>query len=678
MKRLVIYFLSLLPLVAAGQQSSQVNVFLGSSGDHGQMSPAASYPFSMLSIGPETYPSTHTGYEYLAKEFLGFTHNRMEGVGCQGCGGNLLVRPFLGDAPAKADLIKTAEKASPGYYAVAFENGIGASFAVYKNAGLHQYQFPAGKKGLFIDLGFAHVGRFVAEQHTINGNSVSGWIESRTTCGAGIYRIYYYLQAEQGVTWDSTGNHQLIARVSNDTRLLNVRVALSAVGESYAKAAINNSNFETLKAASDKDWNAMLGHIRVKGDPAREKLFYSLFYRSIQSPYVVSEPDGSYAATDGTLQKTSSKIYNGWAIWDNYRAQLPLLSIAFPGEYQDMMTSIAGLYAHGKKDMATLHEPSITVRTEHAEVVLLDAYRKGYNVDFKSIADSLEKEAANLDFAHPDKALESSYDLWAMSGIFNALQNPQKATSYREQAANYKQYWTKDFQDLTRRDVDQMQARGLYQGTIWQYRWFVPFDIRGLIELCGGEAKYIAQLDEFFGHDYYNHTNQPDLQAPFQYNMTTQPWKSQALVHKIAVDTMIQHYFNDNSRGIGSEIDVIYKNQPAAYARTMDDDAGTMSSWFVLVAAGIFPACIGEPVYYLNVPLFESVEWEWNGGKKFHVQVRNFGEKNVYIQQVLLNGKQLDRNWITQEEITKGGELTIVAGDKPNEKQGVANIYLTK
>jgi putative alpha-1,2-mannosidase len=80
MKRLVIYLLSLWPCTALGQQSSQVNVFLGSSGDHGQMSPAASYPFSMLSIGPETYPSTHTGYEFLAKEFLGFTHNRMEGL----------------------------------------------------------------------------------------------------------------------------------------------------------------------------------------------------------------------------------------------------------------------------------------------------------------------------------------------------------------------------------------------------------------------------------------------------------------------------------------------------------------------------------------------------------------------------------------------------------------------
>jgi putative alpha-1,2-mannosidase len=160
--------------------------------------------------------------------------------------------------------------------------------------------------------------------------------------------------------------------------------------------------------------------------------------------------------------------------------------------------------------------------------------------------------------------------------------------------------------------------------------------------------------------------------------MTKQPWKSQALVHKIAVDTMIQQYFNDNSRGIGAEIDVIYKNQPAAYARTMDDDAGTMSSWFVLVAAGIFPACIGEPVYYLNVPLFESVEWEWAGGRKFHVRGRNFGQKNVYIQQVWLNGQQLNRNWITQDEITKGGELMIVAGDQPNVKQGVANIYCTQ
>ncbi|MBW8686318.1 GH92 family glycosyl hydrolase [Chitinophaga rhizophila] len=676
MKKSLIYLLSLLSLSAVAQQTSQVNVFLGSSGDNGQMSPAASYPFSMLSIGPETYPSTHTGYEYYAKEFLGFTHNRMEGVGCQGCGGNLLVRPFLGDGPVKADLIKYEEQASPGYYHVGFTNGIKASFTVYKNGGLHQYTFPEGKKGLLLDLAYAHVGRFVAEEHTIEGNAVSGWVESRTTCSAGIYRIYYYVETDRPVKWTSTKAHELVANVTDGQ--LGFRIGLSSVGTSYAKAAITKDGFEAVKAQSSREWNNMLGHIKVKGDPEREKLFYSLFYRSIQSPYVVSEPDGAYAATNGTLQHTKSKVYNGWAIWDNYRAQLPLLSIAYPQEYQDMMHSIAGLYKHGKKDFATLHEPSITVRTEHAIVVLLDALKKGYKLDFKAIADSVEKEIKTLDYAHPDKALESSYDAWALSEIYYAEKDKARGDQYKKQAADYKKYWQKDFQDLTKHDVDRMQARGLYQGTIWQYRWFVPFDLKGLMELCGGEAAYVSQLDEFFGNDYYCHANQPDLQAPFMYNVTDQPWKSQALIHKIAVDTMVQHYFNDNSRGIGSEIDLIYKNQPKAYVRTMDDDAGTMSSWFVLVSTGIFPACIGSPVYYLNVPLFESVEWQWPGAKPFSVQVKNFGPKNVYIQEVWLNGKKVDRNWITHSEIVKGGKLEIVAGDKPNLQQGLNNKWIAE
>src|SRR5690606_7920155 len=119
-------------LVQENQQdpADLVNVFLGTSGDHGQLSPAASYPFSMMSIGPVTYPSTHTGYEYLAKEFLGFTHNRFEGVGCQGSGGNILVKPFLGNLPEKQKLIKVSEEANPGYYSVNFTNGIKTRFAV--------------------------------------------------------------------------------------------------------------------------------------------------------------------------------------------------------------------------------------------------------------------------------------------------------------------------------------------------------------------------------------------------------------------------------------------------------------------------------------------------------------------------------------------------------------------
>ncbi|MCC9138675.1 glycoside hydrolase domain-containing protein [Pontibacter silvestris] len=665
-----------LQIVDKNLPAEKVNVFLGSSGDHGQLSPAASYPFSMLSIGPQTYPSTHTGYEHLAKQFLGFTHNRFEGVGCLGSGGNILVKPFLGDAPDSTQLIKAEEEAGPGYYKVGFGNKIKAAFAVYKNNGIHHYQFPAGRKGIYIDLSHAFVGRFVAEEHAITGNAVSGWIEAQTTCSVGTYRLYYAMQFRQPVKWTTVKEHELIASLDANQAEAYVEVAFSSVDVAHASAALSNASFEEMKQKSSGDWNQLLGRIQVKGNPERENLFYSLLYRAVQSPYVVSEEDGKYRAIDGSLQTSKNPIYNGWAIWDNYKTQLPLLSFAYPERFQDIASSIANLYPYGKRDFATAHEPSNTVRTEHALVVLLDAYRKGYKIDFPSILDSLIQEVDRLDYTHPDKALESSYDAWALSQILDELAQEQLSEKYKQKALKYKDYWEKDFKDLTRDDVNSMSARGMYQGTIWQYRWSVPFDVEGLIELTGGEQAFLNQLDEFFGKDYHNRANEPDLQVPLLYNATSVPWKSQALMHQLAVDTVVQHYFNDNSRGIGSYVGVLYKNQPEAYLRTMDDDAGAMSSWFVLASLGMQPACVGWPVYYLNVPLFESAEIKWPNGKAFTVQVENYADTNPYIKQVTLNGKNLERNWLTQEEVMTGGRLIITASDKPEKSWEVENRWI--
>jgi len=642
-----------------------VNLFLGSSGDHGQMSPAASYPFSMLSIGPQTYPKTHTGYEYLAKKFSGFTHNRFEGVGCQGSGGNILIKPFLGNDPSESELLKTSEKAGPGFYEVGFENKVKVQLAVLGNAGKHVYKFPVGEKGFYFDLSYAFNGAFVAEEHEVKGNVVKGWVVSKTTCGAGKYKVFYYLELLGESRWKDEGNHKLVAKLNTDATEAGINIAFSSVSAEAAEANINKSPYEKIKSQSGADWNEHLSKIAVEGDRESAKLFYSLLYRTMQSPYVISETDGQYRTTKGELKKDKEIRYNGWAIWDNYRTQLPLLSLITPDRFQGITNSIADLYNSGKKDYATQTEPSNTVRTEHAIVVLLDAYRKGYKVDFNKIIDSLTKEVDNLDYKSPDKALESSYDNWALSEIFKIIRNKEKSDFYLNKALEYKTYWNKDFKDMTKNDVDRMQARGLYQGTIWQYRWFVPYDFKGLIELDGGEAAYVAKLDEFFERDLYNHANEPDLQVPLMYNVTKQGYKSQYWMHQLAADTVIQNYFNDNSRGIGSYIGKIYRNQPQAYLRTMDDDAGAMSAWYIFAASGFSPACVGWPIFYLNVPLFPSVTYKLPKGKTFTIETENFNLKNKYIKSVTLNGKPFKKNYITQEDITNGGVLKISASAHP-------------
>jgi putative alpha-1,2-mannosidase len=656
---------------------AKVNVFLGTSGDHGQMSPSASSPFNMMSIGPQTYPHIHSGYEYLAKKFLGFTHSRIEGVGCMGSGGNLLIKPIL-DSDAETLLLKKQESASPGVYKVAFENGIQAQMSVKHNFGIHQYKFPRKGAELHIDLSHAFVNRFVSEAHEIGTKSISGWIDTQTTCDKGIYRIYYVLEFSNLATITKTADHQYRIAALEDATEIEVRVGFSSVSTAFAKAKIETISINDLSVQTTAAWNHHLNRIEVNGEKDREDLFYSLLYRGLQAPFLVSETDGTYKAIDGSIQKATSPMYNGWAIWDNYREQLPMLSLAYPERFGPIIKSIANLYPYGKNNWATKYESAPTVRTEHAIVVLLDGYKKGYPVDFNAIKDSLIAEVDRLEYTSPDKALESSYDSWALSEILKITKDSVLSSKYLNKAKDYKRYWEKDFADLSQKDIDKMPARGMYQGTVWQYRWFVPFDVMGLKKLVGGEVSFLKQLDQFFAEDNYNHANQPDLQVPGLYNASSQPWKSQKLFRNIMLDTMVQTYFNDNSKGIDSYIGKIYKNEPQAYIRTMDDDAGTMSSWFVMRSIGLSPANIGSPIYYVTAPIFESVKLNWENGKSFQIRVSNYNKEHFYVHSVQLNGQSLNRNWLTQEEISNGGTLIIETGAVPNEKWGIENQWISE
>lgn len=643
-------------------QVEKVNVFLGSSGDHGQMSPAASSAFHQLSIVPLTNPTTHTGYEYLAKEVRGFTHNRMEGVGCQGAGGVLLVQPYLGSGQEIPVLHKEVENAGPGFYEIKTKEGVSAKIASYQDYGREVFTFPAGKKGFYLDLSHTFNNAFVDNHFERQGDRLVGAVRAKTTCHVGTYTIYYAIEIPLASEWRIEGNKVWVS-LPEDTEEAELNIAFSTVDSLSALARLERNlqySYAELKQKAQEDWNTWLGAIQVKGDPEKEKLFYSLLYRALQSPYRISEADGSYRATNGELQKSKTPRLHGWAIWDNYKTQLPLLELAFPKMYQQVASSISDLYRFGKFDFAGPSEPANSVRTEHAAVVLLDAQRKGYDIHFKAIRDSLIRDTARFDFAKPDKALEAAYDMWAMDQLFDG-----KNSTYKDRAMSYKAVWEKEFKDLTKRDVDRMSARNMYQGTIRQYRWNVPFDIAGLTELAGGKNAFTEQLDDFYDNYYFNRANEPDLQSFTLYHASAKPWRYQEWVHRLALDTVVQYYFNDNSRGIGAHIDRIYKNEPKAFVRTMDDDAGAMSGWWVLSAIGLHQPLIGEPIYYLSVPFFEEVRIQQ---VKKVLTIRKKGNSaDRYIAKVQLNGKTLNRVWVTREELANGGELLITTSAEPTE-----------
>ncbi|MEN5232006.1 glycoside hydrolase domain-containing protein [Sphingobacterium faecium] len=657
----------------AQTKTELTNVFLGSSGDHGQLSPAASSPFHQMSIAPQTYPTLHMGYEHLAKEILGFTHNRFEGVGCKGSGGLILVKPFLGHQDDGKPLIKEQEKAGPGYYDIALKGRIKAQFAVHENFGIHQYTFPEGEKGLTLDLAHAFNGAFVSNTYNMGKNGIiKGTVRSKTTCGVGIYSIHYAIAVANNIQWKGAGN-LLTLQLDNQTQKVTLRIAFSAVSTDYAEATLKDNSTKTyahVKAASDHRWETYLSGITVKGDPYREKLFYSLLYRTLQSPYQINESDGRYRGTDGQIHQSKGNRYHGWAIWDNYKTQLPLLELLYPQQYQDIVSSVSDLYRYGKFDFAGQNEPANSVRTEHAAVVLLDASKKGYDIHLSDIRDSLVRDTMRFDFSKPDKYLEAAYDMWAMAGLL-----PADRKHYLDRASSYTGIWLKEFKDLARPDVDRMSARNMYQGTVRQYRWNVPFDMQGLVNLAGGKEAFTTQLDDFFDHHYFNRANEPDIQSPTSYYASSKPSRYQSLVRELALDTVIQYYFNDNSRGIDPFIDRIYKNQPKAFVRTMDDDAGAMSGWFILTALGLHQPLVGQPIYYVSVPLFPETVIQ-RGGHKLKIKVLNYNDNNKYVKRILLNGRDINRLWLHHDELRKGGLLEVEASPEAST-YGAENIWVS-
>lgn len=666
--------LSLLSLVLCcwifGQnETEKVNVFLGTSGDHGQMSPAASYPFGILSIGPQTYPTIHAGYEFKAKKFLGFTHTRMEGVGCMGSGGNFLLKPILNEN-LETELIKKSDDAKPGFYEVNFENGIDVKTAVANNFGRYKIDFPANSKpGFLLDLSFAFVNRFQNAKYTIENNRIFGYSDTKSTCDKGSYRVYFCFQFPEKSTIKELSSNKLIISVPETNCLVNV--AVSSVNEDYAKNKISNLPFEKIKEASNQRWNELLGRVKVQGNIEDEKLFYSLLYRTLQSPFIISEADGSYRATDGSLQKTNYTMYHGWAIWDNFRDQLPLFSILYPEIYKDIANSLANMYPFGKTQWATDHSPSITVRTEHTVGVLLDAVNKNIKIPLlPKISDKIKADVDSWELNSPDKMIESSYDYWAASQIFEKIGKKDWAKEYLQKSKNYREIWLKEFKDVTKQDVDKMGARGMYQGTVWQYRWLIPHDVAGLKNLVGGDQKFISELDTFFNKDFYNHANETDTQAPSLYNATPEPWKSQRLMHKLLLEEVVQFYFNDNSKGIDSFIGRIYKNQPDAYIRTMDDDAGAMSAWWVMRSLGFSTVNVGEPYFYLNAPIFNKYILKKANGKELVVNSNIQNSNFYYINGFKINHKLVNRNWITYDEIQNSTSFEFNLSDVPNKSFG--------
>jgi predicted alpha-1,2-mannosidase len=177
-----------------------------------------------------------------------------------------------------------------------------------------------------------------------------------------------------------------------------------------------------------------------------------------------------------------------------------------------------------------------------------------------------------------------------------------------------------------------------------QYSTYVPHDVQGLIQRLGGDAAFTAWLDVLFDHRLYTQGNEPDLLAPWMYIHAGRPDRTANRVR-----TILGTEYREGRDGLPG-----------------NDDAGTMSSWYVWGAMGLYPNA-GQPFYYIGSPVFTRVAIDLGGGRKFVVEAPGTSETNRYVQSAQLNGKKLDRAWLTHAEIAGGGKLVLVMGGKPSE-----------
>lgn len=550
---------------SVAQNTKYVNLFIGTSGDNGQVAPGAAAPFGMVCVCPDNDPRSHAGYDYAVTKVSGISVNRLSGVGCSGGGGNLRIRPV---APSQElHIKKSREKATPGYYSTAFTNGIKTELTATNAMAVERYKFPRSlSAALWID--FASTFEDVATCHykRISETCIEGYVQAKNVCGHGRYKLYFSLNTSHPFQLEEQKETTACLTFGKKVRSVEVRIGLSALSSELASwecARWEKMDFEDVKSRTADQWEKQLSAIDVKGGKKDDRvIFYTSLYRTYLSPADVSSPDGAYLGTDGKVYISEDfRYYSNWSLWDTFRTKFPLLVLTEPAKMRDMATSLIHLYATGKKDWSTGFESTPTVRTEHAVILLLDAYRKGItNLDFRKGYAGMKQEMERLPMRSPDQKMESAYDLWAMAKIAEIIGEKADSEQYRQRSVSlFEETWKKEFMNVTPA-FEVMKNNGLYQGTRWQYRWAAPQYIDKMIEWVGQDSLR-SQLTYFFDHHLYNQGNEPDIHVPYLFNRLGAPEKTQQIVRSLMTEPMI-HKYGGNSEFKTPYLGKAFKNAP--------------------------------------------------------------------------------------------------------------------
>ncbi|WP_457270362.1 GH92 family glycosyl hydrolase [Pedobacter sp. UYEF25] len=483
---------------------------------------------------------------------------------------------------------------------------------------------------------------------------------------------------------------------------IKIKFAMSPVSQANAltnlRTEINGWDFDKVKAQAQASWNKELNKIQVKTSEDNKINFYTAMYHAFINPTTYMDLNGQYKGLDQDVHQAEGFTnYTTFSLWDTYRALHPFFNIIQPSRNSDMVKSMLAHYDQSSMHMLPIWShyanENWCMSGYHSVSVIADAIVKGtFTGDANKALDACVATATHRDYegigyymdmgyipaeksgVSVSNTLEYSYDDWAIAQLAKKLNRMDVYATFIKRSNNWKNNFDKKsgfmrpkLADGTfKKDFDPLatNGQGFIEGNSWNYSFFAPQDPAGLVELMGGKKKFASRLDTLFTMHLpdsffaeteditregiiggYVHGNEPAHHVAYFYNWTDQPYKTQAEVRHI-----LNMQYKPTADGLGG-----------------NDDCGQMSAWYMFSSLGFYPVAPGSDEYSLGSPSVDNASLQLENGKKFTVQAVNQSDKNVYVDKVTINGKEIKNHILKHSDIVSGGKLVFYMSSKPKK-----------
>lgn len=702
---------------------SYVDPFIGTDGK-GKTYPGATTPHGMVQLSPDNGRNGWdwiSGYYYPDTVIAGFSHTHLTGTGA-GDLYDISFMPVAGSRKEKRlDSVNTQttlysrfshqnEEASPGYYQVFLEDyDVNVELTATTRTGLQRYTFQKNEASeVILNLGYTRNWDQVTSSYlrVVNDSTIVGYRKS--SGWARDQQIFFYaIFSKPLLSYQLFSDYETDGQEVNgtnirgefdfaDAREIMVKTGISSVSIDNARINLDEEqrgfDFEGIRKETELSWENELGKIEIVASEDNMIQFYTAMYHSMLAPVIYSDVNHQYRGVDGQVHQTLNKKYSIFSLWDTFRALHPLTTIIHQEKVPDMINSMLEHYdEYGKLPVwEMLGNETDMMLGYHAVPVIADAYKKGIegfniNIAYEAMKISAMQNDFQIDayrelgYVPYEKAswnvsltMEYAYDDWCIAQVAKELGKTDDYEYFMERALSYRNHYDPGTNFMRAKDsLGQFKSpfdplayhpEDYAEANAWQYHWFAPQDIEGMIAFTGGENRFEMKLDSLFevtqkegeqpvwisgNIGQYVHGNEPSHHVPYLYQFVEAPSKTQKRVREI--------------------MSTLYKTTPDGLCG--NEDCGQMSAWYIFSALGFYPVNPADSKYVLGSPEVSEAVITLPDNKILSILALNQSEENVYVQSVSFNGEPLGRIFITHEELMNGGELVFEMGPSPSENE---------